>query len=41
MHKAEMDLSTLNKGSKYIVCVDNFNENGITQGKMIEVSKPL
>jgi F5/8 type C domain-containing protein len=39
--KTELDLSTLNKGSKYFVCVDSFNENGITQGKTIEVGNPL
>lgn len=33
----EVKLTTLIKGQKYYVCVDSFNENGITPGKVIEV----
>ena len=30
----EVTLSTLIKGQKYYICVDSFNENGITQGEV-------
>lgn len=33
----ELDLSTVIKGETYYVCVDSFNENGITTGKTIKV----
>lgn len=33
----EVKLTTLIKGQKYYVCVDSFNENGITPGETIEV----
>ena len=32
-----LDLPTLNKGMTYYVCVDSFNENGITPGKTVSV----
>lgn len=35
---AEVNLSTLKAGQKYYVCVDSFNENGITEGEIIELS---
>lgn len=36
---SEVNLSTLIKGQKYFVCVDSFNENGITEGKVIPMVK--
>ena len=33
----EVKLTTLIKGQEYYVCVDSFNENGITPGQMIKV----
>ena len=30
-------LTTLIKGQEYYVCVDSFNENGITPGEIIKV----
>ena len=33
----EVKLTTLIKGQEYYVCVDSFNENGITPGKVIKV----
>lgn len=33
----EVDLSTLIKGQKYYICVDSFNENGITTGTVMEL----
>lgn len=35
----ELTLSTLIKGQKYYVCVDSFNENGITSGAVIELKE--
>ncbi|MFZ0544064.1 MAG: family 43 glycosylhydrolase [Candidatus Promineifilaceae bacterium] len=35
--QTHLDLPTLNKGITYYVCVDSFNENGITKGKTIEI----
>ena len=35
----ELDLSTVIKGETYYICVDSFNENGITTGKTIKVSR--
>ena len=35
----QLDLPALNKGSTYYVCVDSFNENGITTGKIIQIEK--
>jgi hypothetical protein len=37
--QTELDLSTLNKGIPYYVCVDSFNENGITRGKTIKINR--
>ena len=34
---AEVKLTTLIKGQEYYVCVDSFNENGITPGEIIKV----
>ena len=34
---SEVNLSTLMAGQKYFVCVDSFNENGITPGEIIEM----
>ena len=33
----EVKLTTLIKGQEYYVCVDSFNENGITPGQIIKV----
>ena len=33
----EVTLSTLMAGQTYYVCVDSFNENGITTGKIIKM----
>ena len=33
----EVTLSTLIAGQKYYICVDAFNENGITPGKVIHL----
>ena len=33
----EVNLSTLMAGQKYFVCVDSFNENGVTPGEIIEM----
>ncbi|HRM78660.1 MAG TPA: hypothetical protein PLT18_01240, partial [Gemmiger qucibialis] len=33
----EVTLSTLMSGQTYYVCVDSFNENGITTGKIIKM----
>lgn len=33
----QLNLPTLNKGFTYYVCVDTFNENGITPGKTIQI----
>ena len=33
----EVKLTTLIKGQEYYVCVDSFNENGITSGQIIKV----
>ena len=33
----EVTLSTLMSGQDYYVCVDSFNENGITTGKIIKM----
>ena len=33
----EVMLSTLMAGQTYYVCVDSFNENGITTGKIIKM----
>ena len=33
----EVKLTTLIKGQEYYVCVDSFNENGITPGEIIKV----
>ena len=33
----KVNLSTLMAGQKYFVCVDSFNENGITPGEIIEM----
>lgn len=33
----EVNLATLMAGQKYFVCVDSFNENGITPGEIIEM----
>lgn len=35
----ELELPTLNTGSTYFVCVDSFNENGITAGNAIEIGR--
>lgn len=35
----EVTLSTLIKGQRYYVCVDSFNENGITPGTVISVTE--
>lgn len=35
----QLDLPTLNQGLTYYVCVDSFNENGITTGKTIRIEK--
>jgi hypothetical protein len=35
--KTELNLGTLTKGQKYFVCVDAFNENGITEGEIVEI----
>ncbi|GHV81757.1 endo-1,4-beta-xylanase [Spirochaetia bacterium] len=35
--QTELNLGTLSKGQKYFVCVDAFNENGITEGDITEV----
>jgi hypothetical protein len=32
--QTELNLGTLSKGQKYFVCVDAFNENGITEGEV-------
>ncbi len=32
-----LNLPTLNKGATYYVCVDSFNENGITTGTTVEI----
>lgn len=37
--QTSLDLATLNKGARYYVCVDSFNENGITLGKTVEIEK--
>ena len=33
----EVKLTTLIKGQEYYVCVESFNENGITPGQIIKV----
>ena len=33
----EVTLSTLMAGQTYYICVDSFNENGITTGKIIKM----
>ncbi len=33
----EVTLSTLTAGQEYYVCVDSFNENGITPGKTFKL----
>lgn len=33
----EVTLSTLTAGQEYYVCVDSFNENGITPGKIFKL----
>lgn len=35
----ELDLTTLMKGQDYWICVDSFNENGITEGTAIYLDK--
>lgn len=35
----EVTLSTLIKGQKYYICVDSFNENGITPGTVFELER--
>ena len=35
----ELELSTLIKGQEYYVCVDSFNENGITQGVPFKIQE--
>ncbi|NLG97174.1 MAG: family 43 glycosylhydrolase [Chloroflexi bacterium] len=35
----QLDLPTLNKGMTYYVCVDSFNESGITPGKTIRIEE--
>ena len=37
--RTELDLGTLTKGQKYYMCIDAFNENGITEGDIIEVEE--
>ncbi len=34
----ELTLTTLVKGQEYYVCVDSFNENGITEGDVIKIN---
>ena len=33
----EVSLSTLIKGQDYYICVDSFNENGITAGEVLKL----
>ena len=33
----EVTLSTLTAGQEYYICVDSFNENGITPGKIFKL----
>ncbi|MGI6578333.1 MAG: family 43 glycosylhydrolase [Eubacteriales bacterium] len=37
----ELDLTTLMKGQDYWLCVDSFNENGITEGETIYLGKEI
>lgn len=36
--QTDLDLCTLNKGIPYYVCVDSFNENGVTCGKTVPIT---
>lgn len=37
--RTEVVLTTLNKGQKYFVRIDSFNENGVAQGKTLSIGK--
>ena len=37
----ELELTTLMKGQNYYLCVDSFNENGITEGNVIYLGKEI
>lgn len=36
---SSLTLSTLVKGQDYYICVDSFNENGVTEGAVIHLER--